>query len=240
MPNRHPKWFSVYAIGSSSLILILLGVLVFRHPDSSRESVADEKQRTAEIEKQGKAQRELLEQQRLAAEQQSQRQAAEAKAQRDLLEQQRIAAEQQAQRRAAEAKRASALARIQGLEGQLAVLRQSLATTVAEKDDYTTKVKDYAMDHKAAIAALGITVGGAAVAADQSDRFTDDQKKVAGVGAVVAGLYALSNHEECAEVANQMAKAVTIQSDYDQRINTARQQISSLQSQIDEEKKQLE
>jgi colicin import membrane protein len=225
MPNRHPKWFSVYAIGSSSLILILLGVLVFRHPDSSRESVADEKQRTAEIEKQGKAQRELLEQQRLAAEQQSQRQAAEAKAQRDLLEQQRIAAEQQAQRRAAEAKRASALARIQGLEGQLAVLRQSLATTVAEKDDYTTKVKDYAMDHKAA---------------DQSDRFTDDQKKVAGVGAVVAGLYALSNHEECAEVANQMAKAVTIQSDYDQRINTARQQISSLQSQIDEEKKQLE
>lgn len=148
--------------------------------------------------------------------------------------------EKQEKMRAGEAKRRAAMARLQGLEGQLAILRQSLVATQSEKAAYSTKIRDYALDHKLAIAAMGITVGGAGVATDGSGRFTDDQKTVAGIGAGIAGLYALANYEECAEVADRMAKAAAIQSDFDRRIKSTEKQIAALKAEIDSERKQLE
>jgi hypothetical protein len=197
------------------LILILLGVLIFNHPASKMESISDLKERTAAYETQGKAQ--------VA-----------------FLEKQRVAAEQEASRRVTEARRRAALARIEGLEGQAAVLRQALAATETEKAAYSTKIADYAMDHKAVILAMGITVASGIVATDKTNNLTDDQKTAATISALISGGYALYNYKECMEVADQMAKAATMQATYDSRIAKTRQQLSSLQSQIAEEKKQLE
>lgn len=213
--KRHPKWFSAYAVGSSSLILILVGVLIFNHPASKTESISDLKERTAAYEIQGKAQT-------------------------ALLEKQRVAAEQEASRRVTEAKRRAALARIEGLEGQAAVLRQSLAATETEKAAYSTKITDYAMDHKAAILAMGITVASGIVVTDKTNNLTDNQKTAATISGLISGGYALYNYKECMEVADQMAKAATMQATYDSRIAKTRQQLSSLQSQIADERKQLE
>lgn len=179
--TRHYKWFWVYAISSSLIIIILL----FKHAGSSRESVGDEKQRTVEIEKQ------------------------------------------------------TTLARIQGLERQLSISRQSLAVIEAEKAAYQAKVKDYAMDHKLAILAIGGTVAGTAIALDKGDTFTSDQKTIAGWTAAAAATYALFNHEEILEVTDRMTKAATMITDFDGRINQTRQQISTLESQLEQARKGL-
>ena len=124
------------------------------------------------------------------------------------------------------ANRRSALMRIQGLENHVATLRQSLSSTEMEKSRHAIRVKAYAMDHKAAIAAMGIAVGGISSAADRKNDLNDDQKAVAAVLGVGAGLYALANGEECMEVADKMAKAAVIQADYDRRIKHLGRQIS--------------
>jgi hypothetical protein len=141
--------------------------------------------------------------------------------------------------RTAEFAKQRQIAKIAGLEGQLSTLRRSLAAAEAEKAAHATRVKAYAMDHKMAIAALGITVAGAGVALEDNGNFTEDQKTVAGVSAVVAGLYVLANGEECAEVTDRMAKAATMQSDYETRIKALRGKVSVLQSQIAREKRLL-
>ncbi len=71
---------------------------------------------------------------------------------------------------------------------------------------------------------------------EDGGNFSDDEKGVADISAVVAGLYALSNVDECAEVADRMAKAATIQKDYDRRIASLRRQVGALQAQIIREK----
>lgn len=178
--SQNQKWFWVYAIGSSVLILFLL----LRHTDNSpRESLGDTKQRTAEVERQAQ------------------------------------------------------LARIDGIERQISILRQSITATQAEKAAFSSRMKDYAMDHKLAIAAMGVTVAGAGVALSDGDQFNDDQKTVAGISALVAGLYAISNHEECLEVADRMAKAATMRADYDRRLADAEEQIANLQKQIAQAKR---
>lgn len=183
--SRHYKWFWVYAIGSSFLIIILL-ILLFKPATSSRESIGDTKERTVENAKQ------------------------------------------------------ATLARIEGLERQLGTLRQTLAVVEAEKASYQTKMKDYAMDHKMAILAIGGTVAGTAIALDKGDTFTEDQKTIAGWTAAAAAAYALFNHEEIIEVTDRMTKAAAMISDYDNRIKQSRQQVSSLELQLAREKKALE
>ncbi|MFT4175788.1 MAG: hypothetical protein QM627_03955 [Luteolibacter sp.] len=156
---------------------------------------------------------------------------ADVKARTVELEKQRIAAEQ-------EAKRRSAITRIEGLENQLSILGQSLAATQVEKDAHATKMKDYAMDHKMAIAAMGIAAGSGAVAL--SDKSSDDEKTVAGIGAAAAGIYVLANASECAEVADRISKAKAMEADYDAKISKTKSTISSLQSRIDKEKADLQ
>ncbi len=136
----------------------------------------------------------------------------------------------------ADANRRSALMRVQGLERHVATLRQSLSAAETEKSRYATRVKAYAMDHKAAIAAMGIAVGGISSAADRKNNLNDDQKTVAAVLGVGAGLYALANGEECMEVADQMAKAAVIQADHDRRIKELQRQMSKSLMLIDKER----
>jgi hypothetical protein len=176
------KWFWVYAIVSSIVILFLL----FRPAASGpREPIANTKERTTENAKQ------------------------------------------------------AALARIEGLERQAATARQTLAVVEAEKASYQTKVKDYAMDHKMAILAIGGTVAGTVIALDKENKFTEDQKTAAGWTAAALAAYALFNHEEIIEVTDRMTKAAAMISDYDKRIAEARQQVSSLDSQLQREKTAL-
>lgn len=217
------KWLPIYAVGSAILILVLIGLLFSKRSDTNQtsrtvdlaEPVVDTKARSAELEKQRETQAKMLEQQRIAAEQDARRQ------------------EQEMQRRAT-------AARIQDLEQRLSAVRRSLAATQTEKAAHSTQVKSYAMNHKMAIAALGITVAGAGVALDASDKFSGDQKNVAAVSAVIAGLYAVSNHEECLEVADKMARAAVMEADYDSRIEDAQEQISAFQAQITKGRSALE
>ena len=178
------KWFWVYAIVSSVLILFLL----FKPapaPSGPRESMENTRERTVENAKQ------------------------------------------------------ATLARIEGLERQTATWRQTLAQVEAEKASYQTKVKDYAMDHKMAILAIGGTVAGTAIALDTENNFTEDQKTLAGWTAAVLAAYALFNHEEIIEVTDRMTKAAAMIADYDNRIAETRKQLSSLESQLAREKKML-
>lgn len=257
--SQQPRsWLPVYVVASSTLIVILLGVLIFGRPSSGNQNAQaaglaeaaalnEAKKMTEELEKQQKAQSEMLERQRIADAQRKvddERRKADEEKRKAEEEKRRI--EEIAQRKAEqerlakEAKRNAAIARIDGVERQLAAVRQAIQQTESDQEDYSTKVKEYAMDHKLAIAALGLTVGGGAVALDESDKFNNDQKAVAKGAAVLGGLYAITHHEECIEVANTMAKVATIQADYNARIKSSQQKAASLQSQITALKKELE
>ncbi len=174
-----------------------------------------------------------VEQLRLAASQDLQRQA-------QMLEQQRVAAEQEAIRQAKEAKRRATLARIEGLESELSLLRRDITATENQQEDHQTRVNDYMMDHKMAIAALAAGVAGAGVAFDGSNEFSEDAKGLGGATAVIAGLWALANYEEVIEVADRMAKASAMQTDYKDRIDRMGQRVATLNSQITQEKRSLD
>ncbi len=246
---RRSKWLPVYAVAASFLIVVLLmrsvpkttgrddaasALAAQTLQESRRLAEALERQRTdssnearrisAELEKQRKANAELLERQSLA---EQQRKVAAEQERKDAAAAR--LAEQQAQSR--QSARNATLAKIEGLERQLAQARQILAQTQAAQADYTRQVKEYAMEHKLAIAALGITLGGGAIAMSDSKEFTSDQQTVAGGAAVLGGLYAITHHEECLEVANTMAKVATIQADYEKQVKDVQRQASSLQSQ---------
>jgi septal ring factor EnvC (AmiA/AmiB activator) len=142
-----------------------------------------------------------------------------------------------AKQRTVESERQTTLSRIEGLERQLSTLRQSLAVVEGEKAAYQAKVKDYAMDHKLAILAIGGTVAGTAIALDKGDTFSDDQKTIAGWTAAAAATYALFNHQEIIEVTDRMTKAATMIADFDSRIEQTRQQLSTLESQLAQAKR---
>lgn len=203
----------MYAAGSSLLVVVLLVVLLRGSRADGRAPTAS-KQSAARLETgdKGKAQR---------------------------SQERELAARADSVRKAAEVKRQAALARIQSLERHAGTLRQTLAQTEAAKSTHATKVKAYAMDHKAAIAAMGIAVGGVATAADRDNKLNDNQKAVLGILGVGAGLYALSHHEECLEVANRMTKAAAIQKDFEARIIRTRKELSSLMTQIASERTTL-
>lgn len=141
--------------------------------------------------------------------------------------------------RTAQSTKQATLARIEGLERQTATWRQTLAQVEAEKASYQTKVKDYAMDHKMAILAIGGTVAGTAIALDTEKKFTENQRTAAGWTAAFLALYALSNHEEIMEVTDRMTKAAAMIADYDKRIAEAQRELSALESQLAREKKAL-
>ncbi len=93
----------------------------------------------------------------------------------------------------------------------------------AELADYRGKVNAYLLNHKMALAAIALGVGGTSVAIDTSNEFSQDAQAAASIGAFFAGMYALSNAEEVAEVADVLMQA-------DSRIKTLESEISGFQS----------
>lgn len=203
--RRVPKLLAIIAISLAALVCIFLiikssGGLVSQTSlggITSSHSLADDKSRTAELERQRQMQAKLLREQRITAE-------------------------------------------VVGIEGQLAVLRQSLSVTQAELAAHLTKTNHYAMQHKAAIAAMGASVVGAVAALDDSSKLNDDQKTGAGLVSVAGGLYALFNAEECAQVVDEMARSASLQADYESRISKTKSEIRQLQSRIDHAKVELQ
>ncbi len=228
------------------ILIWLAGTLLESHPvatlrdesSTSSTSPIQEERRTYELRQQALVKEQehkakLSEQQRIAAQQEQERQA-------KLLDQQRIASEQEAARQAKEARQRMALARIEGLENEASILRRDITATENQQADHQTRVNEYMMDHKMAIAALAAGVAGAGVAFDESNEFSEDAKGLGGATAVIAGLWALANYEEVIEVADRMAKASAMQNDYKNRIDRMKQRVITLNSQVSQEKRNLE
>lgn len=77
----------------------------------------------------------------------------------------------------------------------------------AELSDYKRKFNAYMLDHKMAFIALAAGLGGAAVAYDANNEFSAQAQEFGTVAAVIAGMYALDNSSEVAEVADQLMQA---------------------------------
>jgi len=118
-------------------------------------------------------------------------------------------------------------------------LQQKLQEQRAELADYNRRVEAYIMDHKMAVAALAVGIGGAAVAYDPNNEFSDDVQGVAGLVGVVAGLWALGNMEEISQVADQLMQASHYVESLEAQIksnqtelNNASEPIATLQSSL--------
>jgi septal ring factor EnvC (AmiA/AmiB activator) len=108
---------------------------------------------------------------------------------------------------------------------QVSFLQQKLQQQRSELADYNRQVEAYISNHKMAVAALAAGVGGAAVAYDPNNEFSDDVQAVAGLVGLVAGIWALNNMEEVSQVADQLMQA-------DRYVKSLEAQIESTQSEL--------
>ena len=111
-------------------------------------------------------------------------------------------------------------------------LEQQLLTHRSNLSDYKGRVEAYAMNHKMALTAITLGLGGTAVALDSTTTFSNDEKTVGGLVAAGAALWALNNTEELAEVADTMNQA-------DSHIKSLEHQIRTLSSQLASESQHL-
>ena len=122
---------------------------------------------------------------------------------------------------------------------QVSFLQQKLQQQRFELSDYNRQVEAYILNHKMAVAALAAGAGGAAVAYDPNNEFSDDVQGVAGIVGIVAGFYALANLEEVSQVADQLMQASRYVKQLEAQIestqnelNMASEPISRLQSSL--------
>lgn len=115
---------------------------------------------------------------------------------------------------------------------KIAFLSQKLTEQRTELAEYESRVKAYLLNHKMAVAALALGLGGTAVAYDPNNEFSDDAQQIAGIGAILAGLYAINNFSEVAEVADQIAQA-------DSHVKSLTSQIAASEKQISIESEPL-
>jgi len=111
-------------------------------------------------------------------------------------------------------------------------LEQQLLTHRSNLSDYKGRVEAYAMNHKMALTAIALGLGGTAVALDSTSAFSSDEKTVGGLMAAGAALWALNNTEELAEVADTMNQA-------DSHVKSLEHQIGQLSSQLATESQHL-
>lgn len=111
-------------------------------------------------------------------------------------------------------------------------LEQQLLTHRSNLSDYKSRVEAYAMNHKMALTAITLGLGGTAVALDSTSTFSSDEKTVGGLLAAGAALWALNNTEELSEVADTMNQV-------NSHIKSLERQISTLSSQLASESQHL-
>lgn len=104
-------------------------------------------------------------------------------------------------------------------ETRLKSLRSELA-------DYEGRVQAFMMNHKMATAALMAGTGGAAVALDPNNEFSDEARQIGGIIGVIAGVYCFENSEECARVGDQLVQASARVDDYKSQIRLAEETFS--------------
>jgi hypothetical protein len=103
--------------------------------------------------------------------------------------------------------RSQAAAQVSARMEQVNVLNRRLDEQVAERQRFRDAVQAFIMDHKMATTALALGVGGAGVALDPSNTFTQDAKNMAGITALIAAAYALANYDEVKHVGDQLLQA---------------------------------
>lgn len=120
-----------------------------------------------------------------------------------------------------------------GLQKTQAELEQSIAKKTAALEAYREEVKAYLAEHPEATAAILAGVGGAAVATDDDSEVSEDAKTVAAGVAVIAGIYAITHAEECAEVAQVMVES-------DNTRKATQREIESFQKRLDAVNQELQ
>lgn len=121
-----------------------------------------------------------------------------------------------------EAESRYALASQQILERRSAVQQSEarLKGLRAELIDYEGNVQAFMMNNKMAVAALAAGTGGAVVALDATNEFSEEARQVGGVVGVLGGLYCMSNFEECTRVGDQLVQASAHVESLKARINS--------------------
>ena len=113
-------------------------------------------------------------------------------------------------------------------------LKERESIQEAELNEYQARVEGYMLDHKMAVAALVAGVGGAGVALDTSNSFSQDAKDVGGTLAAIAAIWALANLDEVSDVLKTLNEADahvrTMQAQIDQTKSATQQRLLDLQA----------
>ena len=111
-------------------------------------------------------------------------------------------------------------------------LEQQVLSHRSDLSDYKGRVEAYMMNHKMALTAIAMGIGGGIVAIDPNNEFSSDVKTVAGFTTLLAAGWALNNSDEIAEVADTLNQA-------DSHVKSLERQILELSSQLASESQQL-
>lgn len=111
-------------------------------------------------------------------------------------------------------------------------LQQRLTQQQAQLDDYRDQVERYMMNHKMALAAIAGGAGGAGVAVDPNNEFSDEAQGIGLAVGLFAVWYAANNMSEIVEVADTMAQA-------DVNVKNMESEIASTERQLEQAKQAL-
>lgn len=107
---------------------------------------------------------------------------------------------------------------VAGRKTTVTTIERQLMNLESERSDYKRTVTAYMMNHKLAVAALALGLGGASVALDADNEFSDEAEGLGTVAVAIAAVYALANAEEVAEVADRLVQADSYVKDLDRQI----------------------
>lgn len=122
---------------------------------------------------------------------------------------------------------------IAGRRSKTASYEQRLYEQQSNLKEYEVKVEAYMMNHKLAVAAILAGFGGATVALDANNEFSDEAESLGAVAAAIAALYAIANTEEVLQVGDYLIQA-------DAHVKNLKNQIKMTQSNLETEKGQLQ
>ncbi len=130
-----------------------------------------------------------------------------------------------------ESKCDSARQSLSNQESGLEALQQRLADRRTQLNEYNASVQGYMLDHKMAVAALAVGVGGAQISSDNT--YSADAKQVGSTVALLAGLWAIGNMDEVSDVLKTLNQA-------DAQVGTLKSELAQTTSAIQQEEHSIE
>jgi septal ring factor EnvC (AmiA/AmiB activator) len=118
-------------------------------------------------------------------------------------------------------------------QNDLDSLNDTLNERQAGLNEYQAQVRGYMLEHKMAIAAIVAGVGGADVALDTTNTFSDDAKNIAGPVVLLAAVWAAANFNEVTEVVKTLDEA-------DAHVRTLQTQIANTTAAIERKQQTLQ